>query len=422
MPHPLTRIICQYLDSPVETLANHKPLIDEMCAILCNITGMDLNPTVMSERNTATAKGNAVSPVVAGRCAWEILRSQVFIRGVYAAIRERLDSPDRAADSMPLNILYAGTGPFGLLIVPLLPLLSAKEVQITLLDIHDRSLTLLNKLIDELGVRDRIAAIHCTDILKWPAPAAHYDLVVSETMTAMLKAEPQVAIFAHLVSALKPSGSLIPEQIQVNASLLAAGTFDEQSAIPLGRMFSLDRQTALAIASGDERCFSAQLVIPEHPAHYTDLQFTTEIVVYGDHSLTRGQCSLTMPFTRHKVRLEIGSTLESRYVLNDRPDFEIRYKVTNAVNYDTPVDSSDCSMFGIPHAKRLWQKVQLLKLNRLDPGIVQSEQDLDLQCYRALGLQYPDDLAELFSKDSLSEFESWVMTRNQSLSNHSAVS
>ena len=79
-------------------------------------------------------------------------------------------------------------------------------------------------------------------------------------------------------------------------------------------------------------------------------------------------------------------------------------------------------MFGIPHAKRLWQKVQLLKLNRLDPGIVQSEQDLDLQCYRALGLQYPDDLAELFSKDSLSEFESWVMTRNQSLSNHSAVS
>jgi hypothetical protein len=154
--------------------------------------------------------GVAINPQAAAHCAVDYERSVVFIRGVYAAINAlRLRFPDD-----PLEILYAGCGPFATLLLPLLGKFPPGAFKLNLLDFHQRSLDSVQLLLAHFEFRG-----HTVQTIK--GDACHYKhagklhLVIAETMQKSLEQEPQFAVTANLAPQLWATGVFIPQRIDV---------------------------------------------------------------------------------------------------------------------------------------------------------------------------------------------------------------
>jgi len=108
-------LIQHILDSKETDLTGNKAIVDQLVCLLCKVTNIDLHPLMFFDEDaTITQKGKAVSMTTAAQCAEEYMRTQVFLRGVHQAIQDQL------SQHKSIHILYAGTGPFGLLVLPLL--------------------------------------------------------------------------------------------------------------------------------------------------------------------------------------------------------------------------------------------------------------------------------------------------------------
>lgn len=160
------------------------------------------------------ANGVAINPQAAAHCAVDYQRSVVFIRGVYAAINAlRLQFPH-----IPLEILYAGCGPFATLLLPLLCKFPPGELNLYLLDFHQRSLNSVKILLTQFGF-----SAHAVQTVQGDAcnymHSGKLHLVVAETMQKSLEQEPQFAVTANLASQLVPKGVFIPQRVEVSLSL-----------------------------------------------------------------------------------------------------------------------------------------------------------------------------------------------------------
>lgn len=157
--------------------------------------------------------GTRVNPYMAAYCFLDYLRSYKFTIGIKNLIAEKLSQEPQK----PLQILYAGTGPYASLVLPLTSVFSADHIQITLLDIHQSSLDAVSKLIAAFNLQAYFnGSIKADATLFIPADDKQYDIIISETMDKALRKEPQVAIFHHLQQFLKSDGALIPEEIRVD--------------------------------------------------------------------------------------------------------------------------------------------------------------------------------------------------------------
>ena len=258
--------------------------IRELATSFAELIELELHPDIFLDNDfTITTHGKAVSMTTAAQCAEEFLRTAVFIRGIDQAIAERVNA------SAPVTVLYAGTGPFAMLLLPLLQHYSAQQLQVTLLDIHQASLNGVKQLLEAFNLSDRIAHMECVDATQWHSDQ-QFDLIVSETMKAGLATEPQVSIFAHLVSLLKPSGSLIPQQIELSTYVL-----DQQgSRTRLTAKVQLERLSALEISKGNTHALDMRVVLPSGNA-WRDIEIRTDIQVYDQHRLQDHDCSLNFP-------------------------------------------------------------------------------------------------------------------------------
>lgn len=152
MATDLPRLVMQLL--ACTTAGEAKPIVDELVRQLCVITGLELHPPLfLDEHATVTAQGKAVSPTTAAQCAEDVERTRIFMQGVYAAIQQKRQDNNYQLNYQPIDVLYAGTGLFGLLLIPLLPLFDTAQLRVTLLDIHAESLEKLQCLIRFLGVQ-----------------------------------------------------------------------------------------------------------------------------------------------------------------------------------------------------------------------------------------------------------------------------
>ncbi|PKR53078.1 hypothetical protein COO20_15475 [Thalassospira marina] len=402
----LHQIIENFLALPGSDLVGNQRDILEMVDILVAITGVDLTPNSALDCHTATASGKAVSLVTAGRCALEFMRSQVFMRGCYQAICDQQNGRN------PVEVLYGGTGPFGLLIIPLLPFFSADDIQVTLLDIHQPSLDYVKKLIDVLGVQDRIRTIECVDILKWPVPHAHYDVIVSETMTARLHAEPQVAIFTHLISGLKPAGALVPQEVTIDAALQSY-SHKGDDALPIGRLFTLNRENVQALSRGDNTCLKCQFEAPAQttPAHVS-LFITTDICVYDGHVLGENQCSLNLPLRYDIQDVSPQSRFEVEYVMSDMPELVVKHMAVPKVPL-SPV-WEDQSPAGLPALVTWWRFMESEKRGgdgkaALRASVTAGQRQ---ELMGLLNLNFPDDLARIYTCRTIEDLETLILTRN----------
>lgn len=378
-----------------------KRLIDPMLKQLCQIAAVELHPeSFLDTEASHTPFGKAVSLTTAAQCAEDPERGRVFIQGIYQAIQDRL----KAHPGQIVNILYAGTGPFAWLLLPLLPLFSASQIQVTLLDIHQASLDKVTKLIEHFDLADRVVESVCADATLWqPNTVVKFDVILSETMKHLLQQEPQVQIFTHLQAYLADDGVLIPQNIELDAWLECRTVQDFVETHYLGPLFVLNLQTARLLASGDRSFLAGTLLLPDFSPSAVTLKFTTSIQVYGHSTLSEYQSQLTLPRYRREHWLKPLSCLAFRYEQGTHPDFVFDVIEQKPVL----VSSDDLSCLGIYHLQRLWQKIQLRKRGVPFTELA-NEWHLDKTLLDLCGIGLEPGLRALYQNDHQSAFVAYI--------------
>ncbi len=300
--HSLTNRI---LDVPADGYGELFPACDELYQFLTGITSID--PGEASNREQLMLNsGKAIGLTWAAMCIKDLVRTKKFMDGAHNALNDALKKiPDR-----PVHILYAGTGPFASLVLPLMARFSPAQVQFSLLEVNERSHTCLQKLINDLDLGAYIRRIEKADASKWTInPSEQTDIFLSETMNLGLVKEPQVAIFMNMVPQLQTGTILIPEKINLEAALINAGkrmsyklgTEDtDNSVYPLAPVFELSRETVLAntIAFNHSKGvydFPRTTVRVPAGMNGNELSILTTVTIYSTLSLQVDESPLTLP-------------------------------------------------------------------------------------------------------------------------------
>lgn len=268
--------------------------------------------------------GWAISPVQAGLCAREPYRSAAFIQGLALAVREQLGA------GRPVRVLYAGCGPFALLALPVMAVLSATQVQFAILDVHAETLAYARDLIARLGLDSHVTAYICADAAIYRIPAAAMpDVIVSETMNTALGKEPQVAILRNL-HAQAPAAALLPASVTVHLGL--DRRTPGEPCTDWGRVFALDADALRAWQhdhdyGGGDSLPAASIRLPDVLEQAPRL--LTRIRVHGDIVLGDHDCSLNLPLPLPgKPSLAGGSMLDFHYRLGGQPGLAFRLRKT----------------------------------------------------------------------------------------------
>lgn len=271
--------------------------------------------------------GVAINPEAAAHCAVDYQRTVVFIRGVNAAINTlRL-----RFSGTPLEILYAGCGPFGTLLLPLLGKYSPGDFKLYLLDFHQRSLDSVKRLLTHFGFFPHAVQTIKADACSYKHPGKLH-LVVAETMQKSLEQEPQFAVTANLASQLWPKGVFIPQRIDV---VLCLADLDTGAArYPLATVCTLSPERASdqmqqAQTNSDKRGLQLEPTIVVIPRRADigrfDAALFTRICVFRQYRLKDYESQVTLPLKcyeilplaggeRYRVSYQLGSYPKFRFV------------------------------------------------------------------------------------------------------------
>lgn len=281
----------------------------------------------------ATAEGKAISPHDAARCVLDFARTTAFLRGIDAVLARAVARFHRE----PVEVLYAGCGPFAPLVAPLIHRFGP-AVRFTLIDIQPRSVEAVTRLVSVLGLNERVRVLLADAATLDAEPAPH--VAITETMQRALSVEPQVAITRNLARRLRPGGILVPESVSVDACLLniasefsfgspetAADPHEVRVRVMLGRLIEASLEAAAAgrlDPDGDGLLPPAVVTIPNRPAG-TTVALLTRVVVAGDVVLGDYDSGITYPALLHDLgAVSPGMRIEFRYASGRAPGFRHR--------------------------------------------------------------------------------------------------
>jgi predicted RNA methylase len=284
------------------------------------------------------SKGKAIGTVWAGRCVNEFLRTKKFIRGTFQGIKRAQE----IFKNTTIHIVYAGTGPFGTLLIPLTTIFTSKEVKFTLLEVNPNTIENLKNVIKAFKVEEYVEEIVQCDATEFKVNKSKpIHMVVTETMQNALKREPQVAITFNLVSQMEQKGILIPEKVIVEAGLLdpkrdmdrmrGVEGADKDYYYPLGKIFDLNKEI-IGIEKNNNCCFpEVEVEIPLNiEKRYRRLNLVTDIQVFEENKLTYMNSSLNMPLRVIDIDSENCGIerISFQYVISENPRFiyKIKYK------------------------------------------------------------------------------------------------
>jgi len=306
------------------------PEVQELGRLLQRYALVPLTDQIQTEGESRTSQGLALSPTMAARCVQDIPRTVVFSRGVYRAIeRERKGRPNR-----PVRLLYAGCGPYALLVLCSMAVLSPDDLEVTLLDIHEPSSESARLVIEALGFEAFVSEYVVSDACDYAIPANRIpDIILSETMNAALEKEPQVSIARHLM-AQAPGALLLPEAVTIYALLVNPakeyGFIEyegdetgphEPDRIHLGTVFELSVEAIASWPKDERRSLPAATVkVPARVETKYSPALHTTVRVFGDHVLSLRDSGLTLPKPiATDGALRGGERLHFHYHLGPRP-------------------------------------------------------------------------------------------------------
>ncbi|WMN61680.1 class I SAM-dependent methyltransferase (plasmid) [Pseudoalteromonas xiamenensis] len=365
----------------------------------------------------STEHGLAISPVSAAKCLQETKRTQVFLQAVKEAIE------DRIAKGRSVRVLYAGTGPYGTLVLPLLAFLPSLNVRVTLIDIHPENIKAIQRMIRYFDLADKIDSIHLADATKWaPENSESFDIIVSETMNVLLKSEPQVWILANLVPYLSSSGALIPECISLGAHF-TIGCPDYSTLLTIGEFFRLDKAHALDINRNDNSRFSGNIVVPEAITPKHKLCLTTDIQAYKNHRLSLNDSNLNTPIVLpiRTDQLEPNQLIHFEYHKENQVGFVFHFpKPEKPLCAESIANFAERSPCGLYQLTRAYQRCRLMRFGqKFEVSELDSQRDELL--INALNLSYHQWLEILFRSDSINEVESHLHLLTDTLNDPDGV-
>ncbi len=281
-----------------------KDSIESLHELLASIGGVEAYAPLSASQNTDLPGGVAISPQMAAFCATDIARTRTFLRGIKSGIEHLL----AVFPYETVQIVYAGTGPYALLVLPLLHHFNPNRVQFTLLDIHAESLDSVKRIADTLQLESYIGSLQLTDACTWQwSRKERLHGCISETMQATLKREPQVAITLNMAKYICDGGIMLPQLIEVEAMLVNQAYKLRDSGWNLVNepiCFSLGKIATLSLKTAREANNHYSVVLHglknELPQHISlsklDMELYTHIQVWDEHVLKESESGLTLPY------------------------------------------------------------------------------------------------------------------------------
>ncbi|HYC93910.1 MAG TPA: hypothetical protein VEO54_32215 [Thermoanaerobaculia bacterium] len=313
----------QQLSAVILDSASDAESVDRACSELYELfsaAATSAGHTVRAATDRRLDSGVALSPALAAQCLLDGRRTRAFSRGALKAIQDvvRLNAPE------PVEVLYAGTGPFAPLAFLIMPFTDPDRVRFTLLDVNAESTQAVAALVDVLGLASHVREVVCADATTYRHPADIH-VLISETMRRSLAEEPFVSILQNLRPQLARGGAIVPERVTIDLALLDPATEQARwsgAREPLdhvafvGRVFEVDAGQATRAATTIEvRCDGR----PD--ARW--LALVTRIVVYHDEILEPYASGLTTPeilWSLSPVTRDL--TLELQYLEGAAPRLE----------------------------------------------------------------------------------------------------
>lgn len=314
----------EILQEEINYVALEKRLLD-FKNLLLEITNLDLND-LEDRKDLEFDNGIALCTTFAALCTQDVMRTRQFVKGIYQAIEEVQEN-----QSEPVHLFYAGTGPFATLILPILTKISAKNLRLHLMDVNEKTLDYLDKVLDALDIQDYVEKIICGDATQYQIENPEMiDILVSETMQHGLVKEQQVPIMMNLVSQLDKKAVVIPNNIQLNLALKSSSAnfiMDWKNDLMYKELAHLWDFTPEFIQASNtnqktfELCHDIDFSNQEET--YDRLVVLTNIQVYKDIWIGRDLSSLTIP----KILLDLNEKEQRKvslsYVVKELPDFKI---------------------------------------------------------------------------------------------------
>lgn len=342
------------LINPNSDMSSLRMAVNQLYELFSEMTGIGISDF---QEDIYLSNGKAVSVSSAAHCLLEMKRTAVFLRGIKKAIDDKIietESRER------ISILYAGTGPYATLILPLLHLYRPEEIRIDLLDINEISLSSAVGLIQKIGYSDFISGVICADACTIQS-SRKYDIIISETMQACLKKEPQLAIMQNLIPQMNIGGVFIPEEISIDAYLTDPKTEHnrliapdpEKSARPrifLGNVFRVDKENLKT------ENLKNTLLLPASQDLFPELKLFTSIRVYADEMLGENNCSLNLPLKYYDFRAQKGTSVQLWYEQGATPGIKCRPEGSTAI-------VSQPGKYPRPDYYQLWKEKQAIISN-----------------------------------------------------------
>lgn len=305
---------------------------DKLYDTLLSITG-ELSSDTVNRQNLELESGKALGLTWAAMCVKDLMRTKRFMDAVYEAARDRLENyPGR-----PVQLLYAGTGPFATLALPLIAAFPSDQIQFTLLEVNKTSYNCLQKLIGVLQIEKYIHHIEQADATTWKIPGNdQIDIFICETMQQGLNNEPQVSIGLNIVPQLYPGAIMIPNQVILKAALLnpqkrmhekMQGIYSETAILPLQTVFTLNREILLEYGSAGKPSVQSFVTFPgtslfiheEQASNYPVLCLLTEIEIYNQQKLLLDESALTLPLKLADLKKGQQRNLKFQYQTGKEP-------------------------------------------------------------------------------------------------------
>ncbi len=277
------------------------------------------------------SQGVAINPRLAAQCFTDYLRTHRFMLGTYLCILKLLKEKTN-----PIRILYAGTGPYATIVLPLLYLFSDEEISITAIEINQNSYTAANHLIKKLKKEKYFEAFLLADAITYSTDKK-FDIIISETMDKALTREPQLAIFSNLINHLSPNGYLIPECIKVD--IVASSIYLEKDVpyycfddTETRRINQKHRQFIDNVICANRHFFEIQKFVPNQSLYLktiktchikenlNELIFNTEVTVFDNVKLLEDDSTLTKKYICYSFTpKDKGKEFDLHYLNTDSP-------------------------------------------------------------------------------------------------------
>lgn len=309
-----------------------KEKLEKLKSLLMDMTGLDLN----QEENRADIQfdnGIAIGSAWAALCVVDHIRTKQFVRGLFKAVNQLLEQKTE-----PVRILYAGTGPFATLMLPLLTQFTPDQLQFILFEVNPQTLQQLNNVIKQFQIEDYIESIICEDASTYQFehdPNIH--IFLSETMQHGLQKEQQVPITLNLMQQLGEDVILIPSKIKLDLALMNSSSklmfeglthlqFKElETLLEFDKKFVSNYLNSSNQSGQFELCKQQSFKAVEDYESYDKLVILTSIETYGNEWIENNSSSLTIP----KTLLFLNSIddklkeISMNYVIKKLPDFEL---------------------------------------------------------------------------------------------------